>query len=62
MNEYQRNANKRDRENEGRMTAAAFARLHKIAPRALRRRIRLSGYRRKNNRNRIPIKDLEKFL
>ena len=37
--EYQRNAYRRDRENEGRMTAAEFARIHKINPWALRRRM-----------------------
>ena len=62
QNEYQRNNYRRDRENEGCMTAAEFARLHKINPWALRRRIRLAGYVRKDNRNRVPIKDLEKFL
>jgi hypothetical protein len=60
--EYYRNMYRRDRENEGRMTAAEFARLHKINPWALRRRMRLAGYVRKDNRNRVPIKDLEKFL
>ena len=51
--EYYRNMYRRDRENEGRMTAAEFARLHKINPWALRRRMRLARAGRRSRRLRM---------
>jgi hypothetical protein len=47
---------------EGRMFASEFARQHGINPQALRRRMRLAGYRREGNSNLVPVKDLRKFL
>ena len=62
--EYKRAINQRDKANahEGKMYVSEFARIHKITPRVLRKRMRLAGYVREGNRNLIPIKDLERFL
>lgn len=62
--EYKRAINQRDKEigREGLMFASDFARLHGMHPRALRKRMRKAGYKRRGNRNLIPIKDLEGFL
>ena len=62
--EYKRASDQRDKATgrNGRMFASEFARLHNINPYALRRRMRLAGYKREGNCNRVPIRDLKKFL
>lgn len=62
--EYKRVIDQRDKANahEGKMYVSEFARIHKIAPWVLRRRMRLAGYVREGNRNLLKIADLEKFL
>jgi hypothetical protein len=62
--EYKRAINQRDKANahEGKMYVSEFARIHKITPWVLRKRMRLAGYKREGNRNLIAIKHLEKFL
>ena len=62
--EYKRASDQRDKATgrNGRMFVSEFARLKGINPYALRRRMRLAGYKRPGNRNRVPVRDLEKFL
>ena len=63
--EYQRERRRKEDDRDcraGRMSAAKFARVHGLNPYCLRIKMRKAKYKRKNNRNLIPIKDLEKFL
>jgi hypothetical protein len=62
--EYKRVIDQRDKANahEGKMYVSEFARVHRIAPWVLRRRMRLAGYVREGNRNLVPIEHLERFL
>jgi len=60
--EYMREINQRDRANEERMYASQFARLHKINPHVLRKKMRAAGYKREGGRHQVPVKDLERFL